>query len=106
MGHSKAPEPSTRLLSAPAPTAHTQLPTPARPLALGTARGGREQRLLPGRGGLHARAGAALGPFGVAHSSEWTDEQERYMHGNWTEGRSQGSRADAGARSGTLQRLQ
>ena len=66
----------------------------------GTARGGQEQRLLPGRGGLHARAGEALGPFDVARSSERTDEQERRMHGDETEGGSQGSRADAGAEMG------
>ena len=57
---------------------------------------------LAGRGGLHARAGVALGPFDVARSSERTDEHERFMHGNGAEGRSQGSRAEAGARSGTL----
>ena len=61
---------------------------------------------LAGRGGLHARAGKALGPFDVARSSERTDEQDRHMHGNGTEGRSQGSRADAGAGSGPIQRLQ
>jgi hypothetical protein len=64
---------------------------------LGTARGGQEQRLLAGRGGLHARAGEALGTFDVARSSERRDEQERCMHGDGAEGSRQGSRADAGA---------
>ena len=40
-----------------------------------------------------ARAGAALGPFDVARSSERTDEQELRMHGE-TEGCSQGNRAE------------
>ena len=38
-----------------------------------------EQRLLPGRAGLHARAGEALGPFDVARLSERTDE-----HRSWS----------------------
>jgi hypothetical protein len=54
---------------------------------LGTARGGQEQRLLPGRGGLHARAGEALGTFDVARSGERPDEQEWHMHGDGAEGR-------------------
>jgi hypothetical protein len=47
--------------------------------------------LLPGRAGLHAWAGEALGPFDVPRSSERTDEQELRMHGDVTEGGSQGS---------------
>ena len=43
------------------------------------------------------RAGAALGPFDVARFSERTDEQELRMHGDGTEGGSQGNRAHAGA---------
>ena len=46
---------------------------------------------LPGRAGLHARAGAALGPFDVARSSERTDEQELRVNGDETEDGSQGS---------------
>jgi hypothetical protein len=72
---------------------------------LGTARGGQEQRLLPGRAGLHARAGEALGPFDVARSSERTDEQERRVHGDETEGGSHGSGADAGAERGCRIRI-
>jgi hypothetical protein len=51
--------------------------------------GGRFQRLDS------ARAGAVLGPFDVARSSERTDEQELRMHGETeTEGCSQGNRAE------------
>ena len=65
-------------------------------------RGGQEQRLLPGLGGLgglHARAGEALGTFDVVRSSERRDEQELHMHGNGAEGR-------CGVRWGGEQRLQ
>jgi hypothetical protein len=79
-----------RTLVYPRPRGHSRGP-------LGIARGGRGQRLLPGRGGLHARAGAALVPFDVARSSERTDEQELRMNGLETQGCSQGTRADAGA---------
>ena len=74
-----------RTLNYPHPHGHSRGP-------LGTARGGQEQRLLPGRAGLHARAGAALVPFDVARSSERTGEQELSMHGDATEGGSQGRR--------------
>jgi hypothetical protein len=77
-------------LNHPNPDGHSRGP-------LGTARSGQEQLLLPGRAGLHARAGAALGPFDVARSSERTDGQELRMNGDGTEGGSQGNRADAGA---------
>ena len=85
-------------LPAPAPTAHTSLPTPARPLVRPTRYCAWWTRATasPGRAGLHARAGAALGTFDVARLSERTDEQELRMHGDGTEGGSQGSWAVAG----------
>jgi hypothetical protein len=64
----------------------TQLPHGLSRGPLGTAHGGHRQRLLPGRAGLHARAGAALGPFDVARFSERTDEQELRMNGDETAG--------------------
>jgi hypothetical protein len=95
---SYGPEPFTRLLTRPLPLRTRNCPRPhaARPLARPTrycARGGHGQRLLPGRAGLHARAGEALGPFDAARWSERADEQELRMHGDETEGGSQGSRA-------------
>jgi hypothetical protein len=47
-----------------------------------------------------------LGPFDVARSSERTDEQELRVHGDETEGSSQGSGADAGAERGCRIRIQ
>ena len=69
---------SRRKLAYQRPRGHSRGP-------LGTARGGQEQQ--------HVRAGEALGPFDVARSSKRTDEQERCIHGDETEGGSQGSRA-------------
>ena len=96
---SYAPEPVTCLLTrhfhshGACLTAHTSATRSCGPL--GAARGGQEQLLLPGRAGLHARGGVARDPFDVARLSERTDEQELHMHGDGTEGGSQGSRAVA-----------
>ena len=56
---------------------------------------------LPGRGGLHARAGEALGIFDVARWSERTDEQELRMHHAWRRngGRQSGQRGQMRAAS-------
>jgi hypothetical protein len=44
------------------------------------------------------RGPVALDPFDVARSSDWMDEQERYMQGDGTEGGAGGGgRVEAGA---------
>jgi hypothetical protein len=107
MGHSKAPEPSTRLLTRPLPrrTLHYPRPHGHLPCPLGTARGGQEQRLLPGRGRLHARAGEAMGPSLRRGALEHADGRAGAAHAWQRNGvQKSGQQGKCGGWSGTLQR--